>query len=166
MTDPELTIVIPVYNGRKYLQDTLDSLVALEQMASCELIFQDCKSTDGTSELLEDFCQNHSNRFHFNEQDSGQSDAIDHYKRARIGVYTGLTEHGTIETENEVYNISQYDYNVDYWTHHHNPRTVLNNPAGEITMNLGIDLRHRYLLCFTFLYFFFVSFGKFFLKPS
>ncbi len=76
MTDPELTIVIPVYNGRKYLQDTLDSLVALEQMVSCELIFQDCKSTDGTSELLEDFCQNHSNRFHFNEQDSGQSDAI------------------------------------------------------------------------------------------
>jgi len=72
--------------------------------------------------------------------DAGLS--IDHYKRARIGVYTGLTEHGTIETENEVYNISQYDYNVDYWTHHHNPRTVLNNPAGEITMNLGITGPH------------------------
>ncbi len=67
---------------------------------------------------------------------------IDHYKRSRIGVYVGLTEHGTVETENEVYNISQYDYNVDYWTHHHNPRTVLNNPAGEITMNLGITGPH------------------------
>ena len=68
--------------------------------------------------------------------------SIDHYKRSRIGVYVGLTEHGTVETENEVYNISQYDYNVDYWTHHHNPRTVLNNPAGEITMNLGITGPH------------------------
>ncbi len=68
--------------------------------------------------------------------------SIDHYDRARIGVYIGLTEHGTVETENEVYNISQYDYNVDYWTHHHNPRTVLNNPAGEITMNLGITGPH------------------------
>ncbi len=68
--------------------------------------------------------------------------SIDHYKRSRIGVYIGLTEHGTVETENEVYNISQYDYNVDYWTHHHNPRTVLNNPAGEITMNLGITGPH------------------------
>ncbi len=58
--------------------------------------------------------------------------------KERTGVYVGLTEHGTVETENEVYNISQFDYNVDYWTHHHNPRTVLNNPAGEITMNLGI----------------------------
>lgn len=64
------------------------------------------------------------------------------YDAARIGVYLGLTEHGTVETENEVYNISQYDYNVDYWTHHHNPRTVLNNPAGEITMNLGIKGPH------------------------
>ena len=68
--------------------------------------------------------------------------SIDHYKRSRIGVYVGLTEHGTVETENEVYNISQFDYNVDYWTHHHNPRTVLNNPAGEITMNLGITGPH------------------------
>lgn len=64
------------------------------------------------------------------------------YRLDRTGVYIGLTEHGTVETENEIYNISQFDYNVDYWTHHHNPRTVLNNPAGEITMSLGITGPH------------------------
>ena len=72
------------------------------------------------------------------------------YRLDRTGVYMGLTEHGTVETENEVYNISQYDYNVDYWTHHHNPRTVLNNPAGEITMSLalpGRTTRGRGLRC-------------------
>jgi len=62
--------------------------------------------------------------------------------RDRVGVYVGLTEHGTVETENEVYNVSQYGFNLDYWTHHHNPRTVLNNPAGEITMSLGITGPH------------------------
>ena len=67
---------------------------------------------------------------------------INEYDLSRIGVYIGLTEHGTVETENEVYNISQYQYDVNYWTHHHNPRTVLNNPAGEITMNLGITGPH------------------------
>lgn len=67
---------------------------------------------------------------------------LDSYDLSRVGVYIGLTEHGTVETENEVFNISQYDYNVDFWTHHHNPRTVLNNPAGEITMNLGITGPH------------------------
>jgi 3-oxoacyl-[acyl-carrier-protein] synthase II len=64
------------------------------------------------------------------------------YDKSKIGVYIGLTEHGTVETENEVYNISQYDYNTNYWTHHHNPRTVLNNPAGEITLNLNITGPH------------------------
>ncbi len=64
------------------------------------------------------------------------------YDKAKTGVYIGLTEHGTVETENEVYNISQFDHNTDYWTHHHNPRTVLNNPAGEVTMNLGITGPH------------------------
>ena len=64
------------------------------------------------------------------------------YARHRTGVYIGLTEHGTVETENEVYNISCFDYDVAYWTHHHNPRTVLNNPAGEITMTFGLTGPH------------------------
>ncbi len=68
--------------------------------------------------------------------------AIGSYPRSKTGVYIGLTEHGTVETENEIYNIKGFDYNVDYWTHHHNPRTVLNNPAGEITLSLGITGPH------------------------
>jgi len=68
--------------------------------------------------------------------------SIDHYERSLIGVYVGLTEHGTVETENEIFNISNYNYDVKYWSHHHNPRTVLNNPAGEITMSLGITGPH------------------------
>jgi 3-oxoacyl-[acyl-carrier-protein] synthase II len=67
---------------------------------------------------------------------------ISAYDRSKIGVYIGLTEHGTVETENEVYNISQYGYDTAYWTHHHNPRTVLNNPAGEITLSLGTTGPH------------------------
>jgi 3-oxoacyl-[acyl-carrier-protein] synthase II len=58
--------------------------------------------------------------------------------RSRIGIYLGITEHGNVETENEVYNISQFNYDTKFWTHHHNPRTVANNPAGEVSLNLGI----------------------------
>lgn len=60
----------------------------------------------------------------------------------RVGVYLGITEHGNVETENEVYNISQFDYDIKYWTHHHNPRTVANNPAGEVTLNMRIHGPH------------------------
>jgi len=62
--------------------------------------------------------------------------------KSRVGVYIGTTEHGNVETENEIHNISQYDYDVRFWSHHHNPRTVANNPAGEVTLNMGIHGPH------------------------
>ncbi len=62
--------------------------------------------------------------------------------RSRVGVFVGITEHGNVETEQEVYNISQHNYDVKFWTHHHNPRTVANNPAGEVTIRFGITGPH------------------------
>jgi 3-oxoacyl-[acyl-carrier-protein] synthase II len=58
--------------------------------------------------------------------------------RARVGIYLGVTEHGNVETENEIYEIKGYDYDTSYWSHHHNPRTVANNPAGEVALNMSI----------------------------
>lgn len=62
--------------------------------------------------------------------------------KSRTGVFLGITEHGNVETENEIFEISQYGYQTKYWSHHHNPRTVANNPAGEVTVNLGITGPH------------------------
>jgi len=59
-----------------------------------------------------------------------------------VGVYVGVTEHGSVETENEVHLIKGYDYDTSFWSHHHNPRTVANNPAGEIALNMGITGPH------------------------
>lgn len=64
------------------------------------------------------------------------------FDKARAGVYVGITEHGNVETENEVHSISQCGYDTRFWTHHHNPRTVANNPAGEVTINLGVTGPH------------------------
>lgn len=66
----------------------------------------------------------------------------DNIDRSRIGVYIGVTEHGNVETENEIYQIKGFDYDTQFWSHHHNPRTVANNPAGEIALNLGITGPH------------------------
>ena len=64
--------------------------------------------------------------------------AWDSFDKNRVGVYIGCTEHGNVETENEIYALSQYNYDTKYWSHYHNPRSVANNPAGETTLNLGI----------------------------
>jgi 3-oxoacyl-[acyl-carrier-protein] synthase II len=66
-------------------------------------------------------------------------DNIDH---SRVGIYVGVTEHGNVETENEIYELKGYQYDTSYWSHHHNPRTVANNPAGEIALNLRITGPH------------------------
>ena len=64
------------------------------------------------------------------------------FPKERVGVYLGITEHGNVETENEIYQIKQYEYDCSFWSHHHNPRTVANNPAGEVTLNMNITGPH------------------------
>lgn len=68
--------------------------------------------------------------------DSGMD--FDAVPKDRVGIYIGTTEHGNVETENEIYAISKFGYDTKYWSHYHNPRTVANNPAGEVSLNLGI----------------------------
>ena len=62
--------------------------------------------------------------------------------RSMVGVYIGVTGHGNVETENEIYELKGFDYDTKFWSHHHNPRTVANNPAGEISLNMGITGPH------------------------
>ncbi len=64
------------------------------------------------------------------------------FDKDTAGIYIGVTEHGNVETENEVYQLKGYDYDTSFWSHHHNPRTVANNPAGEIALNLGVTGPH------------------------
>ena len=63
---------------------------------------------------------------------------LENLPKDRIGIYIGCTEHGNVETENEIFAISKFGYDTKYWSHYHNPRTVANNPAGEASLNLGI----------------------------
>lgn len=68
--------------------------------------------------------------------------AWDTVDKSRVGIYLGVTEHGNVETENEIYALKGYDYDTQFWSHHHNPRTVANNPAGETALNLGVTGPH------------------------
>jgi 3-oxoacyl-[acyl-carrier-protein] synthase II len=68
---------------------------------------------------------------------------FDKTDKNRVGVYLGITEHGNVETENEIHDLyNSHNMDVSFWSHHHNPRTVANNPAGEVTLNLGITGPH------------------------
>lgn len=64
--------------------------------------------------------------------------AWDKVDKSRVGIYLGITEHGNVETENEIASLATFKNDTKYWSHYHNPRTVANNPAGEASLNLGI----------------------------
>lgn len=63
-------------------------------------------------------------------------------EKDRVGVYLGITEHGNVETEEEIYQMHQNSLDWKLWSPHHNPRTVANSPAGEVTLNLNITGPH------------------------
>lgn len=50
MTNPRVSIGLPVYNGEQYLAETLDSLLA-QTFSDFELVISDNASTDGTEEI-------------------------------------------------------------------------------------------------------------------
>jgi 3-oxoacyl-[acyl-carrier-protein] synthase II len=62
--------------------------------------------------------------------------------KSMVGVYLGITEHGNVETEEEIYQMHQNNLDWKLWSPHHNPRTVANSPAGEVTLNLSITGPH------------------------
>lgn len=68
--------------------------------------------------------------------------SVNDENRSRIGVFLGITEHGNVETEEEVYQMHQNQMDYNLWSIYHNPRTVSNSPAGEVTLNLGVTGPH------------------------
>src|ERR1700744_3243910 len=55
-TVPRLTIGLPVYNGEKYLAESLDALLG-QTYGDFELIISDNASTDGTADICHDYLE-------------------------------------------------------------------------------------------------------------
>jgi glycosyltransferase involved in cell wall biosynthesis len=72
--NPELTIVIPIKNGLKYLVNLLSDIEKITKV-KIELIVIDGNSSDGTKEFLLEYKSNHIYR-HISEEDSGMYDAL------------------------------------------------------------------------------------------
>ena len=53
-TSPKISVVLPVYNGERYLRESLDSILA-QTMGDFELIVVDDCSTDATSVILAEY---------------------------------------------------------------------------------------------------------------
>ena len=70
---PRVSIGLPVYNGREFLREAVDSILA-QSFSDFELIICDNASTDGTAEISRLYAaSDHRVRYHRNERNVGAS---------------------------------------------------------------------------------------------
>jgi glycosyltransferase involved in cell wall biosynthesis len=76
--NPDITIVIPVYNEVDNIEPLGHSIINAMQGKNFEVIFVDDGSTDGSTEKLDEWCTRHTNfrTIHF-KRNAGQTAAMD-----------------------------------------------------------------------------------------
>jgi glycosyltransferase involved in cell wall biosynthesis len=61
MSQPLVSVIIPAYNSKKYIAETLQS-VAAQSYKNIEVIIVDDGATDGQASIIQQFCE-HDTRF-------------------------------------------------------------------------------------------------------
>lgn len=73
--EPLISIILPVYNGEKYIQETVESVLN-QTYKVIELIIVDDGSQDQTAKIIEDLTDSRIN--YYAQKNKGQSAAINH----------------------------------------------------------------------------------------
>lgn len=80
-----LSIVVPVYNERRYARQVLNALLALELPVEYELVIVESNSTDGTREIIKTFENLPRVKLLFEERPMGKGHAVRAGLRAAAG---------------------------------------------------------------------------------
>ena len=71
--NPCLTIIVPIYNSKAYLEECLDSLCAVPGIEDNEIILVDDGSTDGSAVIADDYSKKHGYISVIHNKNSGPS---------------------------------------------------------------------------------------------
>lgn len=70
-----VSVVVPIYNAQKYLEECIDSLIAQTIFESLEVLLVDDGSTDSSPEICEEYSHKHENIKVLHQQNMGVSGA-------------------------------------------------------------------------------------------
>ncbi|MDD5021992.1 MAG: glycosyltransferase [Endomicrobiaceae bacterium] len=91
MNNPKISVIIPVYNGEKYLSQCLDSLIN-QTFKDIEIICIDDGSTDNSIEILEQYAQKDSRIKIINQENSGAAEARNNGLAHAAGDYLSILD--------------------------------------------------------------------------
>lgn len=86
MCIPKVSIIVPVYNGEKYLRQCVDSLLA-QSLTDIEIICVNDGSTDATAQILADYAASDQRVRVLNKENGGVSEARNSGLDAAVGEY-------------------------------------------------------------------------------
>lgn len=87
----KVSVLVPVYNVKKYLRQCLDSLAA-QTLDSIEFVCIDDGSTDGCSEILDEYAERDGRFRVIHKENSGYGASMNVGLRAAKGEYIGIVE--------------------------------------------------------------------------
>lgn len=90
MEKPLVSVVMPVYNGEKYIQRAVDSV--FEQKVSLELIVIDDCSVDGTEKVMAEYKSRGEVRYFRNKTNIGVSGSRNRGVREAKGIYVAFLD--------------------------------------------------------------------------
>lgn len=91
MSNPAISLVIPVYNVEKYLQKALKS-VQNQTFKNFEVIIVDDGSTDQSIDIIKEFCQNNENFIFITQENKGPGAARNKALKMCRGDYIGFMD--------------------------------------------------------------------------
>lgn len=88
---PKLSILVPIYNVEKYLDECLSSL-AKQTLKDIEIICINDGSTDGSPKIIQEYAQKYPNFAVINKKNSGYGDSMNRGLEKATGEYIGIIE--------------------------------------------------------------------------
>ena len=88
---PKLSVLVPIYNVEKYLEECLTSL-ANQTLKDIEIICINDGSTDNSPRILQKYAKKYSNFIVINKKNSGYGDSMNKGLEKATGKYIGIVE--------------------------------------------------------------------------
>ena len=86
-----VTVIVPVYNGEKYLRKNIDSVLA-QTYKNWELVLVNDGSSDSSVEIIEEYLKKDSRIRLINQENAGQSSARNNGAKAAKGEYLAFLD--------------------------------------------------------------------------
>ncbi len=88
---PKVSVIVPVYNGEKYLKECLDSILS-QTLSDIEIICVNDGSTDGSYDILENYKLKDSRIKIINKPNTGYGNSMNVGIQESQGEFIGIVE--------------------------------------------------------------------------